>query len=83
MGEDIKYEVAEDVLARIENNFSYHKPQADQLARYEFIRAGGAYLAAALCERCPQSRELSLALTKIEEAVMWANAAIARNEAAE
>lgn len=29
---------------------------------------------------CPDSRELSTALTKLEEAVFWANAAIARNE---
>jgi len=28
----------------------------------------------------PDSRERSLALTKIEEAVFWANAAIAREE---
>ena len=29
---------------------------------------------------CPDSREKSLAITKIEESVMWANAAIARRE---
>ncbi len=28
----------------------------------------------------PESREQSLAVTKLEEAMMWANAAIARNE---
>lgn len=28
----------------------------------------------------PDSREKSLALTHLEDAVMWANAAIARNE---
>jgi len=33
-----------------------------------------------LCRFCPDSRERSLALTKLEEAVSWANAAIARNE---
>lgn len=31
-------------------------------------------------ESCKGSREYSLAITKLEEAVMWANAAIARNE---
>lgn len=31
-------------------------------------------------ELCPESRERSLAFTKIDEAVMWANASIARNE---
>ena len=29
---------------------------------------------------CPDSRELSLALTNLEQAVFWANASIARNE---
>ena len=33
-----------------------------------------------LTKTCPESRELSLALTHLEEAVMQANAAIARNE---
>jgi hypothetical protein len=37
-------------------------------------------LAAYISEKCPESREKSLAITKIEEAVMWANASIARNE---
>lgn len=36
--------------------------------------------AAYINEHCPDSREKSVALTKIEEAAMWANAAIARNE---
>jgi len=29
---------------------------------------------------CPDSREKSVAITKLEESIMWANAAIARNE---
>ena len=36
-----------------------------------------AYL---LNDLCPDSREKSLAMTKLEECVMWANASIARNE---
>jgi hypothetical protein len=34
-----------------------------------------------LVEICPVSRELSLALTAMEEAMIWANAAVAREEA--
>lgn len=30
--------------------------------------------------KCPESREKSLAFTKLEECIMWANAAIFRNE---
>ena len=51
-----------------------------QDSRYEEIRAGGANFVRILKQRCPDSREFSLAMTKIEEAVFWASAAIARNE---
>lgn len=64
----------------LENRFTYHAPKEGQLERYERIRYKGKMLAAYINEYCPDSREKSLALTKIEEAVMWANAAIARNE---
>ena len=64
----------------IEKNFSYHKPKEDQLGRYEAIRAMGKEFAILIRECCPESREQSLAITKLEEAVMWANAAIAREE---
>ncbi|GKU80187.1 hypothetical protein [Paenibacillus sp. L3-i20] len=64
----------------IENNFSYHPPKEGQPAKYEAIRSLGKGLAIAFDELTPNSREKSLALTKLEEAVFWANAAIARNE---
>jgi hypothetical protein len=44
------------------------------------IRDLGRQLAAGINEKCPDSREKSLAITHLEETVMWANAAIARNE---
>lgn len=66
--------------AQIENNFSYHTPKEDQPERYEKIRNKAKMLAAYINENCPDSREKSLAMTKLEEAVMWANASIARNE---
>ena len=60
--------------------FTYHKPKGNQPERYEGIRAKALMLAMEVCGSCPESRERSLAVTKIEEAVFWANAAIARNE---
>jgi hypothetical protein len=63
----------------IEKRFTYHPPvTATQVARYEELRAKAKEFAYLICESCPDSREQSLALTKLEEAVMWANAAIAR-----
>ena len=61
--------------------FAYHPPRGDQAMRYQDIRDRAASLADSLVHLCPPSRELSLALTNLEQAVMWANAAIARGEA--
>jgi hypothetical protein len=60
--------------------FTYHPPGGNQGERYTRLRALANQLAQELNVLCPPSRELSLAQTKLEEAVMWANAAIARNE---
>jgi hypothetical protein len=64
----------------IEKRFTYHPPKEGQPARYEALRAVAKHFAIHIFEHCPDSRERSLALTKLEETVMWANAAIARNE---
>lgn len=62
------------------NNFIYHAPKGDQTKRYEDLRSKAREFAMLIADSCPDSREKSLAMTKLEEAVMWANAAIARNE---
>ena len=64
---------------QIENNFKYHAPKEGQPEKYEVIRATAKSLAYVIENECPNSREKSLAMTKLEEAVMWANAGIARN----
>ena len=64
----------------LSKRFRYHVPKADQPARYEAIRAAAYELAGKITGMTPTSREQSLALTSLEEAVFWANAAIARNE---
>ena len=64
----------------VESNFTYHPPKPGQAERYQTIREIAKGLAMFLEDHCPESRERSLAMTKLEECVMWANAAIARNE---
>lgn len=64
----------------LDNIFTYHAPKADQPKRYEELRSHAKALAVDIVKFCPESRERSLALTKLEESIMWANAAIARNE---
>lgn len=63
----------------IENNFTYHAPQPGQSEKYETIRGKAKELAYLIDEMVPDSREKSLAMTKLEECSMWANAGIARN----
>ncbi len=65
---------------RLDKDFVYHPPKADQPERYVNIREMAKHFAAGIMDMTPVSREQSLALTSLEEAVFWANAAIARNE---
>lgn len=64
----------------IEKNFTYHKLTEEQAVKCVNIRNTAKQFAFVIEACCLDSREKSLALTKLEEAVMWANAAIARNE---
>ena len=79
-GESIRYELTAKVEADIDKRFTYHAPKGDQTNRYAFLRFQAREYARAIATMCPDSREKSLALTHLEEAVMWANAAIARSE---
>ncbi len=80
--EDVKiYDPSEQTLAQNIKAFKYHPPHGDQAKRYSLIRDAAAHLADLLIHLCPGSRELSLALTNLEQSTMWANASIARNEA--
>lgn len=64
----------------LDNRFTYHPPKGDQTDRYSDLRQTAREFAALINAYCPESREKSLAITHLEEAVMWANASIARNE---
>jgi len=88
-GEASRYFLSHDALSEMSNvidetesekRFSYHAPKGDRLNRYKRLRAEGKEMAEFIVRLCPDSRERELAIMKLEEAVMWANAAIARNE---
>jgi len=63
----------------IGHNFTYHAPKDGQLEIYQNIRTLAKELALEIDEVVPEGREKSLAITKLEEAVFWANAGIARH----
>lgn len=64
----------------LENRFTHHAPKGDQAVRYSEIRRKALEFAALINDMSPDSREKSLSITHLEDSVMWANAAIARNE---
>lgn len=66
--------------ADIENRFTYHAPKPGQPERYVELRDTAKVLATKIVALTPPSREQSLALTNLEQAIFWANAGIARNE---
>jgi len=74
------YTPSQEMITRLGNDFTYHAPKEGQPQKYEMIREAGKMLATTIVGVTPPSREQSLALTAIEEAVFWANAAVARHE---
>lgn len=66
--------------AQLENIFTYHSPKGDQAHRYDYLRSNAQELARLINDLCPESREKSLAITNLQQAIMWANASIAINE---
>ncbi len=63
----------------IENRFTYHAPTDEKILKFGVLREKAKNLAYLIEDYVPESREKSIAITKLEEAVMWANAGIARN----
>jgi hypothetical protein len=65
----------------IDNRFTYHPPDTERAAQHERVRGTMLAIAKNLNAILPPGRELALVLTHLEEAMFWANAAIARQGA--
>lgn len=66
----------------LDTRFGYHPPTAPAVAnRHEHVRAVVREAAGRIVAATPPGREQSLAVTALEESMMWANAAIARHQA--
>lgn len=70
--------MAQDLRERIANDFSFHPATDETGPKHGDVRTFCRELANHLIDLVPPSRELSLALTSLEETMMWANAGIAR-----
>lgn len=62
----------------LEIRFTYHKPTEATAQKYPILREKAKEFAYLIQDLCPDCRETSLALTKLEEVIMWANAGISR-----
>ena len=60
--------------------FQYHPPSAEGVERQAELSARFVSIAHAINKLLPNGREKALVFTKLEEAKMWASAAVARNE---
>lgn len=66
--------------ADIAHRFDFHPATTEEKkAEHGSVRAACRELAHKLDADLPPGREKSLAITKLEEAMFWANASIARN----
>lgn len=66
----------------LQQRFNYHPPNTpDKQARHQLVRSTLLDAAEELVDVTgAPTREQSLAITKLEEAMFWANAAIARGD---
>lgn len=65
--------------AEINRRFGYHPATPRTGPMFDKNRMGFIDLGLALNDRLPESREKSLAMTALQESLMWANAAVACN----
>lgn len=73
--------ISDQDVADLKNRFSYHAPKDEETkVLHEEIRTGCLELAVFIKKWVPAGREQALAITKLEEVMMWANAGIARKE---
>lgn len=75
-----KNKKGDSMAINLDKIFTYHPPKKDQPDRYKIIRDSAKDLARVILENTPESEDQNVAILKIREAVMLANASIAINE---
>lgn len=64
----------------VDKTYQYHKPGASGLEKIAALRKGFSDLHDLCEEMAPKSRELSVALTNLEQSAMWAIKAVVCND---
>jgi hypothetical protein len=64
--------VMSDYLEKINRSLTNITPNEEQIERIESLRRTAREMAASIVANVPVSREQSLAVTKLEETLMWA-----------
>jgi hypothetical protein len=67
-------------VEEIQDRFRYYSPSIEGAARHAELSEAFASLAVLVDDICPDGREKSLVLTKLEEGKFWASAAVARDQ---
>jgi hypothetical protein len=67
----------------VDQAFRYSPPDAVRAVKHEAVNDHTIKLAKIYFDNCPASPELTLAVRKLQEARMWANAALATNPEAD
>ncbi len=63
----------------LHDRFKHHPPTSKEIEEaHDDLRIASRAMMMVIEELCPDGREKSLAFTKLEEAMFWGNAAIAR-----
>lgn len=61
----------------LEDRFHYHRPDAEAIGAHQTVTQALLDAARVIRDTVPEGRGLAMALTKIEEARMWANQGVA------
>jgi hypothetical protein len=73
----------EERIENIEKSMTNIKPDGEQIKRIESVREAYKKVIPVLLNKTKQSREQSIAITKLEESLMWATKSIALESKAE
>ena len=74
--EEQDFETEEELYRMIDERYCMKDPSNEDVKRMNRVRLSATNLLEQMEDNCPPGRELSLAMSKLDECVMWATKAI-------